>query len=670
VRLLKWTAAIFLLLVAAAFAGLYFTGLNGLRDPIARLTADKTGRELRIEGDLRLVWSWVHPRIRAEQVSFTNAHWAKADYLFTAEAAELTVSVLPLLAGKVVLPDVHLVRAVVNLEQDEEGRKNWVLKDDPEPGQPSRVQINALTLDHGRLAYRDAGRDINIQAELSSDDTGVAFKTRGRYNGMQLAASGHGGPVLEIRDNDNIPYPLKAEAKIGNTAASFDGTITGLVGLSGIDMAIQVSGKSMDELYKVLGIAFPSTPPYSTAGRLIRAGKVTRYEKFTGKVGDSDLAGTLQVDAGGKRPVMQGDLVSKVLDLADLGPAVGTKEPKKEGVLPDAPFEPARWDSVDADVKLRAGTIRRPEQLPLEHFSTRIRMNDAVLSLDPLEFGLAGGKLAGTIRLDGREETIKADTKLRAQKLKFGELFPTIDVARASVGDLSGAIELSGRGNSVAKMLGSANGKIGMFMDGGKVSNLLMQMVAIDLWGITRVKLKGDEQIEIRCVVADFGVKDGMMEANALVFDTAAVNIGGSGHVNLKNEELDLTLLPEPKDGSIASLRSPLFIRGKFSGPKVRPDVGRMVARGAGAAVLAIVNPLLVVVPLIDDGPGKDSNCGQLIAELTPVAKSADRKAAKSADRKAAAATASKPAPSAATSSDRSAASGGSAPRLPKQPEY
>ena len=624
-RIVKWTAGVFLLLIIAAGIAVAFIGLNGLRGPISRISADKAGRELLIEGDLRPVWSWVHPRIRAERVSFANPAWAKEKYLFKAESAELTISVLPLLAGRLILPEVHLLRPEVNLEQDAQGRKTWILKDEPQPQQVSRIQIYRLTLDQGTLAYDDAGRDISLRAELSTDATGVAFTTKGKYSGLPLAASGHGGPVLELRDND-VPYPLKVDVKIGSTAAKLDGKITGLVGLSGIDMAIQLSGKSMDELYKVLGVAFPSTPVYHTSGHLIRNGTVTRYENFTGKVGESDLAGTLQVDTAGKRPLMQGDLVSKVLNLADLGPTVGTRESTKAGVLPDAPFQNERWDSVDADVRLRAGTIRRPDQLPLEDLSTRILMNDAVVTLDPLEFGIAGGKLAGLIKLDGRHETIQAEAKIKAYKLQFAKLFPTIEVAKASVGDLSGAIELTGSGNSVARMLGGANGKIGLFMDNGSVSEMLMQMAAIDLWGMTKVKLRGDKQVHIRCVVGDFGVKDGVADANALVFDTEIVNVGGSGQIDLKNERLNLTLYPEPKDASIASLRAPLYIRGTFAKPKVSADMKRIIAKGAGAAALAILNPLLMVLPLIDEGAGKDSNCAKLIAELSAAAKTASKK--------------------------------------------
>jgi len=313
-----------------------------------------------------------------------------------------------------------------------------------------------------------------------------------------------------------------------------------------------------------------------------------------------------------------------VLNIVDLGPLVGTdKTEQKTGLLPDAPFESSRWDSVDADVKIRAGEIKRPRQLPLQQLATRIRMQDKVLSLDPLEFGIASGKLAGTVRMDGNREPIRTEIRMGVTDVKLGEMFPTVKEARASVGDVSGIIELTGSGDSVAKMLGSANGKIGAFVDGGEVSRFLMELVAIDVWGIARTKLQGDEPVEIRCAIADFGVKDGVMRANALVFDTGVVNVGGDGTINLKDEQMNLTLTPAPKDKSIASLNSPLYIRGTFSEPKVSVDMNRVVAKGAGAVVIGFLEPLLAILPLLNKGDGKDSNCAALITAATSSGRSA-----------------------------------------------
>lgn len=620
-RVLRWFVGLLAVVVVGGVLFLFF-GLNTLRGPIARAVQNATGRELVIEGDIRPAWDWVHPSFRAGKVTFGNPDWAKRKYLLQAESVELTVSVLPLLAGRVVLPRVNLVRPQVDLEEDAQGRKSWVLKNE-EPNKPSRVHIQRLALDHGILTYDDALRDIHLAADLSTDASGVAFAVKGTYRGMPARATGHGGPVLALRDGDGEPYPLKGEAAIGATSVKLDGQVGALVDLTGIDTKIELAGKSMDDLYDIIGVALPSTPAYVTSGRLIRQKDLLRYEDFTGKVGESDLSGTLQVDTAGERPAMTGDLHSKTLNLADLGPTVGTRDRKGKGVLPDAPFNPGRWKSVDADVKMRAGTIKRPEQLPLEDLSTRIRMRDAVLTLDPLEFGTAGGKLAGAIRMDGRKERIRGTADIRVQGLQLAKLFPTVKVTKASVGDLNGAIELAGTGNSVAELLGTSNGKIGLFMEGGRVSEFMMQLAAINLWGMTKTKLEGDRQVPIRCVVGDFGVKNGLMQTNALVFDTEVVNVTGEGAVSLKQEQLDLTLHPKPKEGSIVSLRSPLYIRGTFGSPKVSVDAKSIAARGAGALAMAVVNPLLALVPLIDAGPGKDSNCGRLIAGLQELARSA-----------------------------------------------
>jgi AsmA protein len=641
---LKWTVGLVLALLVALALFITF-GLNSLRGPITRAVTHATGRELVIDGGFKVKWSWVHPRFRAEKVRFDNADWAREDYLLSADVVEASIRLLPLLRGRVIVPEVHLEGADLNLEEDAEGRKNWILKQDDQQKE-SRVRIELLTVKHGHLSYADAGRDIDLEADFHTDASGLVFATSGTYQGLDVSASGHTGHVLSLRD-DSAPFPLKAEAAIGDTKVRVDGVITGLVGLKGFDTRITLSGQTMDELYWVVNVALPSTKPYTTTGRLVRDGTVVRYANFTGKVGESDIAGTLEVDTGGKRPFMKGALTTKTLNFADLGALVGTDQPRQGGLLPDMPFEPERWDSVDADVRIKAGTISRPKQLPIENLSARIQMKDSVLTLNPLEFGIAGGKLAGPVKLDGSKDTIRAETQMRVRNLQLAKLFPTIKENQASVGDLSGLVELNGSGNSVARMLGSASGKIGFFMDGGKISQFMMELAALDLWHATRVKLQGDQPIEIRCAVADFAVKDGVMNTNAFVFDTAVVVVEGGGAINLNTEEMDLKLHPKPRDSSLASLNSPLYVRGTFSEPKVAPEWGKLAVKGVGAVVLGVINPLLAVLPLVKEGKGEDSNCAQLIAQAVEAKKAKE---------------------TAATSSGRSASSGATAKRPPSQP--
>ena len=121
--------------------------------------------------------------------------------------------------------------------------------------------------------------------------------------------------------------------------------------------------------------------------------------------------------------------------------------------------------------------------------------------------------------------------------------------------------------------------------------------------------------VKLRCAVADFDVKDGVMRTGALVFDTEVTTIIGTGSIDLGQEKYDLTLNPKTKNTSLVALRSPIYVKGRFANPEFEVDKGRVALRAAGAIALGFINPLLVLLPLIDAGPGKDSDCGKLVRD-------------------------------------------------------
>lgn len=71
-RFLKWIVSTLLLLILSGAMAIAVFGWNWLREPVARVAADKTGRELRIGGDLQIDPGWPLLRIRAADVTFGN----------------------------------------------------------------------------------------------------------------------------------------------------------------------------------------------------------------------------------------------------------------------------------------------------------------------------------------------------------------------------------------------------------------------------------------------------------------------------------------------------------------------------------------------------------------------------------------------------------------------
>ena len=624
---LKYLAAALLLpLVLCALAALYIAinGWNWARAPLQRMALTRTGRELVIAGDLQVHFAWPGLRVQAARVSFANPAWASEPQMLVADSVDLQLNLPALWQRALVLSEVRLSHPVVFVERTADGRKTWLL-DTAQSDENTHVKISRLTLDKGRFGFDDAAQHTHIRAELDTPDaaTGnIVFSASGSLKGQPLKASGQGGPVLTLRD-ERTPYPLKLQATVGSTAVRADGQVTGLISLVALDMQLAVRGENLALLFPLLGVGLPQTPAYSVNGRLVHNAKVWRYDKFTGRLGHSDVAGNVQVSLAGARPFLRGDMASEVFDIADLGPTVGVppasaaaSSPAPRRVLPDMPFKTERWRALDTDLTLRATRLVRAQALPLEHLTAHVQMQDGVLSVSPLALDIAGGRLQATLRLDGQQGEIKATAQGQLRQMKLDRLFPSLksaggSAASTSVGRIDGDFDLAGHGDSVGRMLATADGKLRLVAQKGEISRLLMEQMGLHVLEIVQLTLGGDQRTALHCAVADFGVQRGVMTARTLLLDTAVSTVLGSGKVDLAQETLDLTLVPHTRNTSLVSLRGPLHLKGSLAAPVVTLDKAAIFTRSAGAIALGLINPLLALLPLVDTGPGLEDTCGR-----------------------------------------------------------
>ena len=396
-----------------------------------------------------------------------------------------------------------------------------------------------------------------------------------------------------------------------------------------------MSGASMSHLYPLTGVTLPDTPPFSTDGHLtgqLHAHASTfHYDDFNGRVGGSDLHGSVVYATGSPRPKLTGTLTSNLLHFDDLAPLIGadsnaakaqrddaTKQPADK-VLPVEPFGTERWRTMDADVRFTGRRILRKAELPIQDLSTHLLMEDGVLTLDPLRFGVAGGNLDATIALDGRASPMHGRMTVAARRLQLRQLFPTVQLMSNSSGEINGAASLTGNGNSVAALLGSSSGELRLLMSGGTISDTLMEEAGLNVANVLLDKLFGDKPVQIQCAAADFAGRDGVYDSRLFVFQTEDATVDIGGKVDFAGEKLDLDLHPHSRGVRVFSLRSPLYVRGTFKNPDVGVEKGPLLARAAGAAALgAIAAPLAALGALIAPSHGNDDEdpCAQMIAQM------------------------------------------------------
>lgn len=604
---------------------------NWLRRPIERIVEWQTGRSFQIAGDLDVDLGRV-TTVRADALTFGNAAWSKVPVMAAVDRAELSVEMFPLIFRRETrIPRIHLTRPQLRLERGPEGTGNWVFGD--RTGE-RRTRYRDLRIDDGRLLFLDPARRTDLDIRLSTlrqatpeQPSAVELKGKGRWAGNALSLRGEVGSPLALRDTGR-PYRIDLRATAGPTRAHARGTLTDPFRLRDFDLQLRLAGEDMEDLFPLIGIATPPTPPYRLDGRFTRDGDTWRYDGFTGVVGDSDLAGSASVTVGRARPLLNANLVSKRLDFDDLAGFVGAPpqtgggeasngEQRSEAaalaadtrLLPDTPYNLTKLRAMDADVRWKAHRINAPG-LPLEDMDAHLLLDAGLLRLEPLNFGVAKGDIRSQIRMDARSDTIRTQATIAARGLDLGDLFPRAELTQTAIGRIGGDIKVSGTGNSVAGILGTADGDIALGMGRGQISNLLMELAGLDIAEALKFLVTRDKTVPVRCAFGDFAVNDGVMQARALAFDTSDTIIIGTGRISLKDETLDLELRPRPKDRSILALRSPLVVDGTFKDPSFRPDFKRLGLRGAVAVALGSIAPPAALLATLEAGPGEDSACG------------------------------------------------------------
>lgn len=673
-RVFTWTLASLVVLLAVLVLIIAFFDWNRIKPPLNAKVSEELHRPFAINGNLAVIWqrepdeggwrAWVPwPHVVAQDLSLGNPDWSKKPQMVTLKRVELRISPLALLAQRVVIPRIDLTEPNADLQRLADGRANWTFKFDPKGpnAEPSSwvVDIGAIGFDKGHVILDD--QSLKTQLDLIIDPLGkpipfsdivgdkaaktasekgaapqdyaFALKVKGQYHGQTLAGEGKVGGLLALQDAAR-PFPLQAKVNIADTRVELAGTLTDPLNLGALDLRLKLAGTSLGNLYPLTGVTLPDTPPYETDGHLIAKlheadGAVFRYEEFNGKIGQSDIHGSLTYVASQPRPKLSGSLVSNQLLFADLAPLIGadsnakqkarggeSKQPADK-VLPVEEFKTERWRVMDADVEFTGKRIVHSEKLPFNDLYTHLILTDGVLSLEPLRFGVAGGNLDAQIRLNGQTEPLEGRAKLTARKFKLKQLFPTFETMKTSFGELNGDADITGRGNSVAKLLGTANGNLKMLINDGAISRELMELAGLNVGNYVVGKIFGDKEVKINCAAADFDIKTGLATTRLFVFDTENAIVYIDGTANMATEQLDLTITPESKGWRVISLRSPLYVRGKF----IKPDAGvkavPLMLRGAGMVALGVIAaPAAGLLALIAPSAGEPNQCAPLLEQM------------------------------------------------------
>lgn len=616
-----WTLLALAGMLAALVVVLSLMDWNRMRGPVGAYLSHRLGREVRIQGDLSVDLFRLQPRIHARSVEVRNPGWMARDARPAGRFADIKVELrlLPLFLGRLVVPSVELDKPDVLVVRERSGRSNWDSADGGDAGPWKFPPIHRFEIHDGNIEIHDGVRGLDFAGTVNSHEQGgrqgaFMLNGKGTLNNKLFAADVRGGPLLNV--DETRPYAFSADLHAGKTHAAIKGEIDHPFQFDHYRAALRLSGDNLADIYYLTGLALPGTPPYQLNVTIRRDGMVYKLTDLAGMVGKSDLAGNLSINVSKKVPVLAGRMASRSLNFTDLGALFGGgggAKARGAHLLPDTPLHTERLRQTDAEVDFSAAKVASRD-FPLTSLDTHVSLENGVLKLDPLSFGMAQGRLSGTLQVDARQDVPITEMDARITNVTVESFIKGRE--KAIQGVLAARARLTGRGDSVHRVAATASGDFTAVIPRGRIRKSLAEWLGVNVVSALGLTLAGDNSsTRVRCAVSHFAAKNGVMAARQFVFDTEPVLVEGGGTIDMKQETMNLKVQGRPKHFQLLRVRAPVTVSGRWDAPEVGVNAGPALEQGGLAAALGLLNPLAAVLAFVDPGLAQDVNCGPLLRQ-------------------------------------------------------
>ncbi len=618
-----------------------------LRGPIARAASADLGTTVRIDDHLQLHLLSFHPYVIVNGIAVANPPWVGHGDLARIGRLTVQVELLALLRGAIVLPVLKVENADIALIRDASDRANWRLtqpQGKTKSSRPAKLPVvRSFSLSGAHFSYQDGIRELKLASTVTAGEdrhsgpVWAHLDGSGTANGEAFTLGVLGQPLLDIRPDQ--PYALTFAIRAAKTNLNGKVTLAKAFDLASLRLDFAAAGEDLADLYHLTRLALPNTAPYRLTGHIYQNGTRVRLEDLSGKMGSSDLRGTITVETANKRPTLTADLSSQSLNLSDMAPAFGTRVPgartrgsvpeqaKAPGaprnatgasaqlLFPNAQLDPQRIRGMDADVHYHADSIQA-EKVPFKQVAFHLKLDDGLLTIDPVSFVLTEGQVGGGVRMDARQKVPEVALDIRLTNVRLSQ-FHAKGGQPAMEGTLVGRALLHGRGSSPHEVAATVDGTVVAVVPQGEVRSAFAELTGINVAsGLGLVLTKNEQQADIRCGVAQFQADKGTLVGKSIVFDTQNVLITGKGEIDLGSEKLDLDLSGQPKHLRLVRVRAPITLRGTLLHPSIGLKTGNTVGQGVAAAALGtLLTPAAAVLAFIDPGLAKDANCSALLHE-------------------------------------------------------
>jgi hypothetical protein len=358
-----------------------------------------------------------------------------------------------------------------------------------------------------------------------------------------------------------------------------------------------LKGGRLDNLNPIYELDLPPLGPYALTGEIRKIDEGIALEKFVLELGESKITGGLKINKRGEIPVIDLALKADVIQLHDFqfddwsavegGKSATAPEPQPKAEAKPSEAEEGEQKEVQA---VAAPAILSHETLSKLDATVELAVGKLLSGKDSLgaakaELSLIGGRFElkqfSATPLNGNLNASvlfhpKAGGNLdwrasvKAKNLDFGVLARTFNPESENGGMINIDMEAGIEDVPFGKMqLEAATGYLNFDFCPTNLNAGILDLWATNILVSLLPKLDSENQSVINCVVARLKLENGLITPESLGLDTTKIRVGTEGTINLKENSIDLTLTPVPKQAQLLSLEVPIGIGGTLKKPEI-----------------------------------------------------------------------------------------------------
>jgi AsmA protein len=580
---------------------------NDYKGKISQMAKEETGRELKLEGDLKLA---VFPSVAIEvrQASLGNPPGFGAEPFVAIGEARLVMRLWPLLRKHFEVKRVELSGLKVHLITDKSGKGNWEnLGGEEQPKATSKSEPSTASATISSIEIRDC--------EVVMEDRRDGSTRRFMDLNVETGQIGSGRPV-PVKLGFNLDSGEGSKA----TKIAFDSPGVGVnfdeetldvpqftLGFGDLDLSGSISGKKIVSARELAGaLKLKETSLRGTLENFSGAPLKTRDPKaftrvgfeskfaldankfeligFKGKLDDTVLGGSVGMALG-----EGGGIVFQLrADQLNIDRYRGPEEKLAPGEKPppiELPLETLK--KLNARGQLKIGRAEF-SGMTLEDVTVNLTAADGDVRLGPTQAKLYGGSYRGTVSIDARGRDAKVTLDQHLQNIDFARLLAAAYDSKRFSGRGVANLAVTGHGRTSADIKRTLDGTMDFDVKDGALEGR-------DLWFELRraralIKREaapegGDSGRTKFDVLKGTGkFVDGTLTTDDLAMQTQFLKVSGKGTVALPSDAVDLHIntkiyqVPPSGAGSeMSDLKTaadiPVRVTGTITDYKIRPDL-------------------------------------------------------------------------------------------------